>query len=165
MDIKPFPQYEEIGIPLLRRVVDAITEDPSGWYQRDWITSGDDLRPEVRDYILANRVVPWDCGTACCVAGHGVLAKGAKLTDFTIFEVVEGFDLTTSYVVTADGETRDIQLYAADLFGISDEQAYRLFYGENGLALIRAMVTALEADPRADLSAVQSDYYAAQVSS
>lgn len=145
-DLRPIPQYEETGIPLLRRVWDAIKADKSAWEQADWIF-GDRLDQAVIDYINEHHVPPWNCGTAYCVAGHLVLAKGAKIGDNGMEDLLDLRLLSSPMIITPEGETRGVPDYAAELLGLRSETCSLLFNGTNTEKTIDVMVAALEENP------------------
>jgi hypothetical protein len=165
LQLKPIPQYTERGIPLLRKIWDAILADESAWNQGTWIGTAcdedgvpDRLTPQVIDYIQTNQVPPWNCGTAYCVAGHAALATGAKLTPYQVAAVERRYLETDTVVV--NGQEWPVEDYAADVLDLDGSQASVLFAGHNTKEVITALVEALEADPCADLYAVREDYWA-----
>ena len=158
-DLRPIPQYEETGIPLLRKVWDAIRADGSAWDQGDWIGTPEDWELElvVIEYIEEHSVPPWNCGTAYCVAGHVALAKGATLPRDEVAYAVETRALQTSFI-EVDGVAKPVSQYAQEVLGLDRFQTRALFAGDNSAELIDEYVAALEADPNADLYTVKHTY-------
>jgi hypothetical protein len=74
------------NVPLMRKILDRIREDPNSWHQRDWaIAPGDQgvINVQVYDPETGN-VYPTDktrslevrngvCETAFCIAGHAAM--------------------------------------------------------------------------------------------
>lgn len=167
--IKPFPQYEETGIPLLRRVWDAIKADHSGWNQAVWAgrpvrqpsEGWYNLDPAVSEYMATNRTMPWDCGTACCIAGHAVFSKGYRFPNNS--DVLEGLrdGVVTDQVVAPDADDATLPRFfqfvpdvATQLFELDDSETEVLFSQSRRPYEIEQIVLALEADPQAGLEQV-----------
>jgi hypothetical protein len=158
-DLKPVPQSELTGIPLLREQWDAAKAEPEGWGQESWIHQGDTetLDPAVVAFIAEHHVPPWNCGTKCCVAGRIALAKGARLIPDTAGWVGEGRELDTAWILTPEGEMKAVEAYAKRVTGLSRDQVGYLFHSGNTMEDIEAMVCALEENPDADLFFTSSE--------
>jgi hypothetical protein len=164
-DLRPIPQSDKTGIPLLREMVERIKADERAWRQSDWISSVAELDAAVREYIVEHEVVPWNCGTAYCVAGHVALAKGAKLTPHVIDQLAGRGDyvnedsyyrnrFSTGTIIRPDGRREAVDEYAMEVVGLSYDQATTLFAGPNTLEMIEAFVQVLEDDPTDDLTEI-----------
>lgn len=115
-----------VNVELLRKVRDQITapleaHPTLAWDQASWVreVDADDARAEAAE----NVVLPegW-CGTTYCIAGWACYLSGTKI------------GLVGDAVLTADG--LPVEPHAADLLGLSEEDAERLFYTtENDIAL------------------------------
>lgn len=153
-ELRPFPQYTERGIPLLRRVWEGIKADQTAWNQAAWYVIPADLLPtSTRTYIADNRVIPWDCGTAACLAGHAVFATGAKLPAPVARRVADGrHTVHGDTVVLPDGAYVAVERHAARLYGLSGDQAERVFCWRNEADHIERMIAVLEEEPGAELA-------------
>ncbi len=165
-EIKPVPQHTERGIPLLRALWEQIKRDNSAWYQGSWISTigGGDaagLRADVVEFIKENEVVPWNCGTAYCMAGHAALATGAKLTRDDVDGVETNAYLSPSTIITPDGQRKSVEDYGREVLNLTEDQANVLFAGSNGAYQIECMIRALEDNPRDTLWNVQDEARAA----
>jgi hypothetical protein len=156
-DLRPWPQSALTGIPLLREQWElAKAGDLKTWGQEDWVHSGGQLLdPAVVAYLKANQAPPWNCGTKACVAGHIVLAKGARLHSFALDLLGSRARLDSGVVVTTDGLQVDVGDYAAELVGLNRAQARVLFDGGNTAEVIEGCIAALEANPEADLEPIR----------
>lgn len=100
-----------VNVPLLRKVLEHITEHPNEHDQTDWAT-----RVE-------------DCGTTMCVGGHAVAMTG--------YEIVWPSDhrYIGSATCKKDGDVwgRSIEGAAMEELGLSSDQADQLFNGNNTL--------------------------------
>jgi hypothetical protein len=165
--VRGIPQLEETGISLLRAIWEEIKADQSAWNQGAWIglapRSGIyfnyELDPAVKAFIKDNAQVPWDCGTACCLAGHAVMAKGYQLAP-NGHNVVKINDFVlppdTSKLSAESGEVQSeyIPNVARRLLGLDEQSSTYLFGSDRKPFEIEQMVNALEVDPSANLERV-----------
>lgn len=98
-----------VNVPLLRKVLEHITEHPNEHDQTEWAT-----RVE-------------DCGTTMCVAGHAVAMTG--------YEIIWPAHSGTAATCERDGDLwgRSIEGAAMEELGLSSDQADQLFSGVNTL--------------------------------
>lgn len=161
-DLKPIPQTDKRGTELLVEILNRIEADDTAWFQGSWIATPHHhsngarkpLSEAVRAYIAEHEVPPWDCGTAYCLAGHAVLACGAKLTPNEVTIVTEYGDLNAYFVIPAGAEDRQpmpIEKLAQELLNLSNSNVAALFHGSNTLEDLTLMVSALVDDPDVDL--------------
>lgn len=161
--LKPIPQREETGPALLRAIWEEIKDDQSAWNQGLWVGSAADhegpFDPAVIDFMRDNRQLPWDCGTACCLAGHAVMAKGYQFAhpQYSDFDPVEEGEAIDYVMAPGATEGQYIPNAAMGLLEISRRQKYYLFSGDRRPYEIQKCVEALEADPRAELQQVLVD--------
>lgn len=102
----------EPNIPLLRKVMEHITEHPQEYHQRFW-----GLRT--------------DCGTTHCIAGWALVFSGREL-------VWDTGDLPGMLFAAArDGLTANI---AARELGLDVDRAWELFEADNSLDTVWALV-------------------------
>lgn len=167
--VQPFPQFEETGIPLLRKVWEQIKGDFSAWRQEVWAgnaavnvqgedTAANDLDPAVKQFMFDTGQVPWDCGTACCLAGHTVMTKGYQFTrPSNGYEDELQFGIPNDFVVAPGDNPRRggnavyIPLAAGELLGLSDGQREILFGSDRRPFEIEQMVHTLEESSTAKL--------------
>jgi hypothetical protein len=169
-DLRPIPQRPETGIPLLRAIWEQIKSDSSAWRQGVWIgesarvsQGAEELAQAVKEYLEENEAPPWNCGTAYCLAGHTVLAKGAKIPNYSLHALNEGYGFDASFVIEpVQGRRREVDTWAAELLGLEHDQAHALFYGENWPWAIEQMISALERDPATDASTLRQYLYQQQ---
>lgn len=130
-----------VNTDLLRKTLAHIEAHPEAWEQSVWAVRGLD-----------------GCGTALCFAGHAVTLSGLELSWVDEYEDGYGNDDDEYWTparqvannVRVDPDSRlhgySIRYAAADLLGLNDEQAYRLFEGNNTLAELRRIVGELTAE-------------------
>lgn len=70
-----------------------------------------------------------DCGTTCCIAGHTVLDAGYQL------------DWDNGRAATTGG--RRIKMVAAELLGLTEDQAGLLFWGTNDIGTLYRVASQL----------------------
>jgi hypothetical protein len=115
--------------------------------------------PAVLDYIAENEAVPWDCGTACCLAGHAALSKGYKITSSGVRDLVtSGFAVNYVTGPTGTGDAVGVDDAARTLLGLDGRQALTLFDHQRRPYEIELMTEALLADPDANLFDVIVDF-------
>lgn len=148
MDTMNAPQ---VNIPLLRKQVEtvereaALPEEKRSWVQRSWITIRNTLGLEVIDENEHWQVakVTKSCGTAGCLAGNTVLDAGY---DTFIFEPAcqcggeacsKDENRVAQVVVDENGGRSMIRDKAAELLGLSYDEADRLFFPTNSAEDIR----------------------------
>lgn len=117
MDLDAAAPAHTINVPLLRKVLEHITEHPSEWRQHKWATRFLKLNGEV-------------CGTAFCVAGHAAVMAGYHI-DWTRDESMVRY-------VTEGGS---IEYVARQELGFSAEESKRMFWESNDLASIWGMAS------------------------
>lgn len=92
----------EINVPLLRKIQKAIMASPGQLYMGDWFVSEPDYIPK--------------CGTAACIAGWAItLSMGVSPLEAKVRWESEHYQ----------GPTPE------ELLGLTDEQAYALFYASH----------------------------------
>lgn len=136
----------ELNIPLMRKVMETIEDQPELWDQSSWLnlmTRRKDNIPEsmrhlYTDTFIANGV-EWACKTEGCFAGHAALLSGATFS----FDRNFPGDLRhadESEVITPEGEKRAVDDYATEVLGLTHSQSSYLFYGGNSLTDLRRLV-------------------------
>lgn len=101
-----------INVPLMRKVLEHITEHPEEHDQQSW----------------AEKTA---CGTTYCMAGHAVLMAGHEIAWSAIAGVYleeDGADRVTEPIETSESFTQYIPHVAAHELGIDHMQASMLFY-------------------------------------
>jgi hypothetical protein len=167
--IRPIPLRDAVGVPLLREIWEEIKADHSAWNQDTWIgysvplsaysAPSDQLDPAVKQFVRETNQVPWDCGTACCLAGHVVMSKGftlrsasdltAPLGDSSWVVPPEGLETFPTGIPVGDIE--HVPDAATELLTLDGDQTSMLFAGSRRPYEIELALRALEADPDADL--------------
>lgn len=135
----------EPNIPLLRKTMETILDNPQEWVQEAWVTGGtsyidhddyeiddDDgawalghlaMKPRLRDRS------EFVCGTAMCFAGHAA--------------TLAGHDVWSGGVVRLGPDhidTVDVDMVAAKELGIDIEPAAQLFRGDNSIIALASGV-------------------------
>lgn len=106
-----------INVPLMRKVLEHITEHPEEHDQGVWAEKT-------------------PCGTTYCMAGHTVLMAGHEIAwsgGPTDVSNEDGADHVTKSVVTPDGLTNYIPYVAARELGLDRDQASMLFYDSSSI--------------------------------
>jgi hypothetical protein len=90
------------------------------------------------------------CPSTACAAGWTTIDAGAKML-FNVQDLEENGEVTAGHCVLPDGSIRDIELYAAELLGITDEDERNLLFSgstntEEVLAYIDEMLIAAKHD-------------------
>lgn len=124
-----------IDVPLLRKVLEHVTEHPEEWRQAYWITGN--LVVDGRTYTGNEGLRRWYaledagmedratwCGTTACLAGHVAVTVLGGVPHFS------GGPTVTSYV-KLDGEVQYVQDVAQKALGLNSDQADRLFSAGN----------------------------------
>lgn len=121
-----------LNLPLLRKVVEYITQQPDEWHQEVWAArTGQSHWVQKRDehgrFIQGKEYQ--DCGTAMCVAGHAAVMDG-----FTV--QWHEHDEQASCVVETDEDGRaiPIETAATHALGLGAAEASGLFEGDNSLS-------------------------------
>jgi hypothetical protein len=115
-------------IELLDSIIENIQENEQSWNQHDW-AGADEVDLETGA----------SCGSAFCVAGHAVLAVGAKILwkDQSWYQLLHSDNHNIpKYGATYclyNGETQLIETVARDALGLTHNQANRLFKDTNSL--------------------------------
>lgn len=107
-------------------VMDWITEHPGNHDQDGWIGfyRGTE-RVDLPELVTADDVL--SCDTTACFAGWTVLLSGRKIRiQYEFFTSVEG--------------AGKVSACAAELLGLDETEARRLFYGSNDLGVIRDLL-------------------------
>lgn len=144
----------EFNIKLLREAVawaEAEAAKPKQerrWNQASWAKRDIDKRWRKREATFLEegaeelfRVVPVDCGTAFCVAGHICAAQRDVFVipewDFGYYKDRGGPALVRH--VIPRGNTAAVSIFdrAWDLLGITEDEAFRLFDGSNNIKDVR----------------------------
>jgi hypothetical protein len=97
-----------VNVPLLRKVLEYVSEHPEEWDQRAWMQ----WRPR--------------CGTTGCVAYHTLALLGYT----AVFKGPE----VTGWAKSPDGRSVSIPIAAADALGLDPIRRSMLFDGANTLA-------------------------------
>jgi hypothetical protein len=132
MDIKQFAVFEQ-GV---QWVVDEQTrrqegEEPNGIkHVQSWWAAGERTNKTIKRRFETYTVV---CATACCLGGNFCLIAG---DEFVAGSMDIGLSSNPHYVnarwvLTAEGDVRSVSARAAELTGITDAEASRLFDGDN----------------------------------
>lgn len=101
-----------VNVPLLRKVLEHITEHPDEHDQGVW-------------------AVTTPCGTVACLAGHAVAMSGGEFVwQYPVPAEVRQFGATQSASFVAE-TGRPVSHVAQQLLGLSDEEAGDLFHAEN----------------------------------
>ncbi len=116
---------------------------PSEWDQGHWAIQRPDGTP-----IAAS------CATACCIAGKTVAALGGR---FLLDDVYDRGYQTATEAELPSGDVVDVEDFARLHLGLDYEQAEALFDGDNTIHDVRRIITALLADPDAQVLGAQ-DY-------
>lgn len=115
-----------LDVPLLRKALERIDADPSGWRQGVWMLQFHE-EPEL------------NCRTVGCLAYHVSAAAG----DLPV-QPSEFVPLSVSvYVRTPGGRVTDVRSRAVQLLGISEEQADDLFSCGNSRRTLQRQAEAL----------------------
>lgn len=77
-----------------------------------------------------------ECGTTYCFAGHVAVRAGAR----AVWDTAIAFPALADMVVTEHGRELGIDEVAADILGLTNDQAEYLFSGVNTLADIRSLI-------------------------
>lgn len=101
-----------VNVPLLRKVLEHITEHPEEHSQHVWAARS-------------------DCGTTMCVAGHAVSMTGHDMMYSSLGAYGEAVGCTDK-----DGVAYSIQAAAAKELDLSPSQASGLFHGANTLGAL-----------------------------
>lgn len=96
-----------VNVPLLRKVLEYVSEHPEEWYQNVWVQK---LR----------------CGTAGCIAYHAVATLG--------YNPIFDNDEFIGRVEAPDGHAVVISDAAADVLGLDEMRSEKLFDACNDLA-------------------------------
>lgn len=140
----------EVNIPLLRKILEDKVFNPttrSGWDQSKWGFLPD-LELTNKNSTEQLSVLPVECKTAFCVAGHVVNETGNEMDwksgDTEIFEIdddveIYGYSVGQAFFrgknnVVYRGQIEDI---ATHLLGLTNQQAGKLFSGDNTMEQIR----------------------------
>jgi len=103
----------------------ATYERPHEWNQNTWGIGS--VRPET-DQVMV-RGVPYlpVCASACCLAGHIVVAAGEKMVLADPLGLMHGVKQHVTACLTCDGHIELISDRARDLAGLDDGEAMVLF--------------------------------------
>jgi hypothetical protein len=132
---------------LLNRVVDRIQKGDD-WDQEAWAKPTDvdlDDLPRADEVSMALpgtwarhtvRVMdPNVCGTAFCVAGHAV-----NMTHQALFLIEPNRDMADNFFDMKTGEVFGVEHRAAEILGLDEDEAMRLFDSDNTLDEILELV-------------------------
>lgn len=113
-----------VNVPLLRKVLEHITEHPDEHDQRKWAIRGGRGQ---------------DCGTAMCVAGHAVAMTGHEIAWPTWNDNGNGYNSSVARHTRdrgSDGWPRSIEDVAREELGLSQTESEWLFMGSNTLRVL-----------------------------
>jgi hypothetical protein len=123
--------WPDLDLPLLHKVMDHIEQHPDEHNQSVWASR----RPA--DQADAH------CGTAFCFAGHAVNLSPQGYR-FVWEPLIDGSGSLALDVRQPGGGKQRVSDHAADLLGLTVDEADILFAGQNLRPQLRYMVTALE---------------------
>lgn len=112
----PDDPHRVVNVPLLRKTLEHITAHPEEWDQSSWA------------------VKTPDCGTQYCLAGHVVTLQGMEVEWDD--NDADGDDEIGSDCIAPDGELISIEAQARIDLGLSRDQSYHLFHGNNSLRML-----------------------------
>lgn len=125
----------EHNVPLLRKTMEYIEENPDRWDQDNWfrvksaigiIYEHEPVVPATTEYYRA--LNEHGCGTTMCFAGTACWLSG---------DTVVGLES----VMTPEGQVVDVEERAAELLGLSFAEAFLIFsYGTSFTGLLRRKV-------------------------
>lgn len=90
-----------------------------------------------------------ECKTAYCVAGHTLVRAGVQMTWMPLDEVNAGNPEEWELDVAFDPHThepRNIQVLAAEILGLTSDQATELFLGSNSFDRLREVAHGIRHD-------------------
>jgi len=131
--------YHVPNLPLLRKILDQIRNDPASWFQGDWATyyvQGSDvpIYDEANDYVFkGGQVLEEPCKTAFCIAGHAAMLSGDPLK--SEMRVIRGVQIPLYVEETISGLSASDR--AMHELGLTGAEASNLFYGVNGWSEIK----------------------------
>ncbi|XAO35497.1 hypothetical protein SEA_MORGANA_63 [Gordonia phage Morgana] len=159
------PQTTARGVDLAVEILAQIDADQAHWEQRRWalVPKGVDWQITLDEFDPLDGMQwvtlepPADCGSSFCFAGHAVVMTGGRFAEQKLVEVgcrVE--DIAAEQSVYArhiagvvhpdfDEGVNDVAETAAELLGLDERAANRLFDARNKLDQLRNMVATLAA--------------------
>lgn len=135
---KPVSRRETLNVELLDEIMSYIEAHPRTWNQANWYVNVDPEDGSTKHFWRIEEVTEQNsCGTSFCFAGHVALREG-----FPAPPLQNGVEWEREVSGERWGEAVDA--FAEKVLGIDPEQAEALFAGENTMADLRNMVTALK---------------------
>lgn len=135
---KPVSRRETLNVELLEEIMSYIEAHPQTWNQANWYVNVDPETGSQKHFWRIEEVTEQNsCGTSFCFAGHVALREG-----FPAPPLENGVEWEREVSDLTWGESVDV--FAEKVLGIDPEQAEALFAGENTMADLRNMVTALK---------------------
>ena len=118
----------DVNVPLLQKTLDwaygewqkKLRGEVSEWHQGDWTVATAEVYWDNEELVEKALSAGTACGTSCCIAGKVALDAGWK--------PASGVGGAT---VLRDGEFDTVRDVAIELLGVSEDDATRLFYGQN----------------------------------
>lgn len=135
---KPVSRRETLNVELLEEIMSYIEAHPQTWNQANWYVNVDPEDGSEKGFWRIEEVTEENsCGTSFCFAGHVALREGFPTPPL---------NNNMEWERKVDGEfyRESVDQFAEKVLGIDSEQGEALFAGENTMAELRNMVTALK---------------------
>jgi hypothetical protein len=127
--LTPAKDFGLRGMDLLALVMETIEDNPEHWKQNSWAFAG-------HSAVMDLNYPP--CGTSGCAAGWATMLCGVKLrSDFAL--------LGDPYHLRRTIAGYSVASEAADLMGLTSQEADELFDGGNSLADLRRIASVIAA--------------------